>query len=583
MANNGTVGHETEAIDVQGFKAALQKLKTNHIDGKEVFDISVYNNNAKYADLAAALGTDGEHVPQSLRKGGMSVKFVQSSDNKYIQARCMAQNFTTDVTQWQGVDDAVIKDSKNLVTGGAVYNALMNIVVINATANKGNISENAIITVKVEGETIATETGSVSLVIEYGKEFSVECSRVYDYITPEPQTFTAGPSIQKIFCNYTYIERDTITLDQTVSDPATMITGDVQGDVIKQIRANSHLYLGTPITQEGDTEGTELICQLDDEDSTKYADGTTAVLDGSEGDQWLKLPIFWWKVIPIGEAAEDGSYDQYSFAFAFDGEPDPSWNRWVGEKNILGAKEMKVIDGVGHSVSGGTSTGSFTQAKGNTYAAANNLGCQEVTWEWQWMMCMLFYAWSGNTNSQTVNGIGSNSYSRTLGVTDGLGMTDTTPAQATSLTSARFWGLEAWWNCKAEWMGNVTSNNYVLTIKDMNTKQSRTVSGFVQCAGTGGWTSRMKITEQGDFIPVAKAATDATSYCDWVNSNTGSRVVFRSGNDANTGGGVACVGSNVAPSYTNASIGSRLAFNGVVTEAESVAAYKAALPAGQEA
>ena len=583
MANNGTVGHETEAIDVQGFKAALQKLKTNHIDGKEVFDISVYNNNAKYADLAAALGTDGEHVPQSLRKGGMSVKFVQSSDNKYIQARCMAQNFTTDVTQWQGVDDAVIKDSKNLVTGGAVYNALMNIVVINATANKGNISENAIITVKVEGETIATETGSVSLVIEYGKEFSVECSRVYDYITPEPQTFTAGPSIQKIFCNYTYIERDTITLDQTVSDPATMITGDVQGDVIKQIRANSHLYLGTPITQEGDTEGTELICQLDDEDSTKYADGTTAVLDGSEGDQWLKLPIFWWKVIPIGEAAEDGSYDQYSFAFAFDGEPDPSWNRWVGEKNILGAKEMKVIDGVGHSVSGGTSTGSFTQAKGNTYAAANNLGCQEVTWEWQWMMCMLFYAWSGNTNSQTVNGIGSNSYSRTLGVTDGLGMTDTTPAQATSLTSARFWGLEAWWNCKAEWMGNVTSNNYVLTIKDMNTKQSRTVSGFVQCAGTGGWTSRMKITEQGDFIPVAKAATDATSYCDWVNSNTGSRVVDRSGSYAGTGGGVACVDSRSAPSAPNANVGSRLAFNGVVTEAESVAAYKAALPAGQEA
>lgn len=583
MANNGTVGHETEAIDVQGFKAALQKLKTNHIDGKEVFDISVYNNNAKYADLAAALGTDGEHVPQSLRKGGMSVKFVQSSDNKYIQARCMAQNFTTDVTQWQGVDDAVIKDSKNLVTGGAVYNALMNIVVINATANKGNISENAIITVKVEGETIATETGSVSLVIEYGKEFSVECSRVYDYITPEPQTFTAGPSIQKIFCNYTYIERDTITLDQTVSDPATMITGDVQGDVIKQIRANSHLYLGTPITQEGDTEGTELICQLDDEDSTKYADGTTAVLDGSEGDQWLKLPIFWWKVIPIGEAAEDGSYDQYSFAFAFDGEPDPSWNRWVGEKNILGAKEMKVIDGVGHSVSGGTSTGSFTQAKGNTYAAANNLGCQEVTWEWQWIMCMLFYAWSGNTNSQTVNGIGPNSYSRTLGVTDGLGMTDTTPAQATSLTSARFWGLEAWWNCKAEWMGNVTSNNYVLTIKDMNTKQSRTVSGFVQCAGTGGWTSRMKITEQGDFIPVAKAATDATSYCDWVNSNTGSRVVGRSGDNAYSHGGVACVGSNYAPSFTYAYIGSRLAFNGVVTEAESVAAYKAALPAGQEA
>ena len=36
MANNGTTGHETEAVNVQGLKASLQKLKTNHIDDKEV-------------------------------------------------------------------------------------------------------------------------------------------------------------------------------------------------------------------------------------------------------------------------------------------------------------------------------------------------------------------------------------------------------------------------------------------------------------------------------------------------------------------------------------------------------------------
>ena len=550
-----------------------------------VYDISKANAVggvlATYADLAAALGVDGANVPVNRRQGGMTVKFVLTSDNNYVRYDYMGSSTAvadfTNVANWRGVDEVPIKDSRNLVTSGAVYAATLNQIAIQATV------EDAIITVKVDDVIVATGTGSLTTAIEYGKVFTVECSRVYDYITPEPQTFTASPSVQKIFCNYTYIPRDVITLDQTITDPATMITGDLQGDVIKQIRANSHLYLGTPITQEGDTEGTELICQLDDEDSTKYADGTTAVLDGREGDQWLKLPIFWWKVIPIGEAAEDGSYDQYSFAFAFAGEPDPSWNRWVGEKNLLGTKEMKVVDGVGRSVSGGTSTGSFTQAKGNTYAAANNLGGIEVTWEWQWMMCMLFYAWYGNTNSQAVCGIGSNTYARTLGVTDGLGMTDTTPAQATSLTSARFWGLEAWWNCKYEWMGNVTSNNYVLTIKDMNTKQNRTVSGFVQCAGTYGWTSRMKITEQGDFIPVAKDATDATSYCDWVNSNPGSRVVNRSISYANTGGGVAYVSSNGAPSNTDANGGSRLAFNGVVTEAESVAAYKAALPAGQEA
>jgi hypothetical protein len=56
----------------------------------------------------------------------------------------------------------------------------------------------------------------------------------------------------------------------------------------------------------------------------------------------MKLPVFWWKVIPVGTAAADGSYDSYSFAFAFAGEPDPSWHKWEGDKNLLGAKKMYV-------------------------------------------------------------------------------------------------------------------------------------------------------------------------------------------------------------------------------------------------
>ena len=51
-------------------------------------------------------------------------------------------------------------------------------------------------------------------------------------------------------------------------------------------------------------------------------------------------------------------------------------------------------------------------------------------------------------------------------------------------------------------------------------------------------------------------------------------MVNRSNNNANPNGGVAYVSSSSAPSGTGANFGSRLAFNGVVTEAESVAAYK---------
>lgn len=74
----------------------------------EVFDITAYNSNTKYADLAAALGTNGANIPESLRKGGMSVKYVSNSDNKYIRYNLLADAFTTDVTQWQKVTDTGI-------------------------------------------------------------------------------------------------------------------------------------------------------------------------------------------------------------------------------------------------------------------------------------------------------------------------------------------------------------------------------------------------------------------------------------------------------------------------------------------
>ena len=92
----------------------------------EVFDISAYHATggtlATYADLSAALDSNnGGGVPQSLQKGGMSVKFVQSSDNKYVQYRLMADTFNTTVTNWQGVDDEPTAGSDNLVKSGGVF------------------------------------------------------------------------------------------------------------------------------------------------------------------------------------------------------------------------------------------------------------------------------------------------------------------------------------------------------------------------------------------------------------------------------------------------------------------------------
>ncbi|MCR4916274.1 MAG: hypothetical protein K6A96_11025 [Prevotella sp.] len=89
------------------------------------FDLSAYNDGETYDDLAAAL-TAMSALPAAYKKGGMSIKYVQSSDNNsvYVQYRLMADAFTTDVAQWQGVDDDPTAGSDNLVKSGGVYGAV---------------------------------------------------------------------------------------------------------------------------------------------------------------------------------------------------------------------------------------------------------------------------------------------------------------------------------------------------------------------------------------------------------------------------------------------------------------------------
>jgi len=102
----------------------VNKININNNDSNyahSIFDISEYTGKT-YDTMSDALAD----VPDGKKKGGMTVSFVSTSDNKYIQARCMAQNFTTDVTQWQGVDDEPTAGSDNLVKSGGVADVIAN-------------------------------------------------------------------------------------------------------------------------------------------------------------------------------------------------------------------------------------------------------------------------------------------------------------------------------------------------------------------------------------------------------------------------------------------------------------------------
>jgi len=110
--------------------AVIDRLNVNQTpaflkDG--VFDISEYNNGAVYTDLSDALGQNGINIPPTIRKGGMSVKFIQSNDDhKYVQYRLVKNAWSNAVSDWQSmnVDDDPKYMSDNLVTSGAVFEEL---------------------------------------------------------------------------------------------------------------------------------------------------------------------------------------------------------------------------------------------------------------------------------------------------------------------------------------------------------------------------------------------------------------------------------------------------------------------------
>lgn len=96
------------------------------VDSLGAYDISAANAVggvlAEYADLSAALAA----MDDSVKRPGMSVKFVESSGHKYVQSRYMSSSTANadfaNTANWQGVDDEPTDGSDNLVKSGGVFN-----------------------------------------------------------------------------------------------------------------------------------------------------------------------------------------------------------------------------------------------------------------------------------------------------------------------------------------------------------------------------------------------------------------------------------------------------------------------------
>jgi hypothetical protein len=76
----------------------LNSALSNTVAESGVYDVTVNNNNAKFASLSALLNSENLDtlIPIARRKGGMSIKFVHTYDNKYMQFMYMLDDAATD-------------------------------------------------------------------------------------------------------------------------------------------------------------------------------------------------------------------------------------------------------------------------------------------------------------------------------------------------------------------------------------------------------------------------------------------------------------------------------------------------------
>ena len=361
----------------------------------------------------------------------------------------------------------------------------------------------------------------------------------------------------------------TIYIDQNITDPASMISGDINGAAIQAIRANSHRYLG-----KYTAENTMTICQLLDANSKLFHDSTAADLTGSQGDVFMRLPIFYTQATEIIS-------DLWQIRFAFGGKPEGErWMQWGGN-DLIGVYEAYHSSSKIYSRSDVTPSAVISQASFKTYARNRGTGFTIVKHQHQNIMAFLFYAFYGNTNSQAICGSGANPYPKTCGATNSLGMTDTTTTNGNSM-SINFWGLENWWGDLYEWVDNVYVNpdsiNSIFRITE-NNGFTRDVQGH-STRNSWLWPTKLIIGDYLDTIakPNSASTGETTGYCDgqYIGGDSTSCIVRRSGYSNDIKGGIIHNVGNDSPNTTGpySGCGSRLAFTGNIVEEDNPQTFK---------
>lgn len=274
----------------------LNTIRVNNTDTNyvhSIFDISEYNSGATYSDLSSALAA----VPQEKQKGGMGVRYVQEdSDNnrKYVQYFLEKNSWSTNTTDWVGIDEKVTRNSNNLVKSGEVYKS------INAATDEifsyvvptqddcfyfGDSSVNVICKIKSTGVdakqyNILDENGNVLNIIT--SDFLnnlLDVSDIEDSLTSDSSTMTLSAKQGKTLYEYiksitSYTKNIEPYLNSVRIDESDAFQfSDSSGNIVFKIDESAAYISGGIKLYNNNTQTSEIRYVDSYEDSFSFSDG----------------------------------------------------------------------------------------------------------------------------------------------------------------------------------------------------------------------------------------------------------------------------------------------------------------------
>ena len=428
-----------------------------------------------------------------------------------------------------------------------------------STDDDADCSDRTVTVKKTSGDDVIGSGKGAQVVIKVpsGTGYTVSVDAFAGYLKPVDQSFTANSASRSVSFEYEKIVDASIVFDKSKSDPEN-ITGDINSGVIATILSKFRRCLCKKTA-----EGKVAIAYLKNDNSNQYEDGTTAKLDGTEGDVMVDFPEFYYKWESVDSNKFRYRFAEYNVDGTFKHVP----------RSLVGAYKAYMTGNKLYSRSGVHPTVSKSSNDFDGYASARGQGYQRIDFQQHCVIAFMLYAKYGNRNLQAVLGAGgavSGSSATTTGTSNSTGNADT---QNETSKYACGLGLEGVFGGIYEWVKGVEINNRVWTITDPEggTRQ-------VNAGTEDGWITHVA-AENGpffDMVPTQVGGSETTHYSDYYWQTSGGPLVLaRSYVDSNTNGGVASAYADLDASSTRSYSGSRLAFRGVIEKAQSVSAFKA--------